>query len=212
MRVLQASLIFLALFCVVACVRQSGSFTDFRDGKEYKIVKIGTQIWMVENLNYETPSGSWCNENSPDNCSKYGRLYDWNAAKVACPLRWHLPTNAEWDNLAKSVGGKRDSLKDEMSGTGRIDYYWTPSGKTLKATSGWDKNGNGTDDFRFSALPGGYSIDDIFYNYGDLSNWWTATEGSSGNAYSRSIHSDYDNVYEDSYYVEAGFSVRCVQD
>ena len=62
----------------------TGSFTDPRDGKTYKTVKIGDQWWMAENLNFETEEDSWCMEVDADG-SQYGRFYDWETAKVVPP-------------------------------------------------------------------------------------------------------------------------------
>ena len=66
-------LLFTILF-FVAC--NDNSFIDPRDGQKYKTVKIGNQIWMAENLNYEM-GYSWCNELNEENCKEYGRLYIW---------------------------------------------------------------------------------------------------------------------------------------
>jgi uncharacterized protein (TIGR02145 family) len=171
-----------------------GMFTDSRDGKKYKAVKIGRQTWMAENLNY-VASGSKCYENNSGYCAKYGRLYDWNTAMRACPYGWHLPSNAEWDVLMAAVDGKETA------------------GKKLKAKSGWYGNGNGTDEFGFSALPGGfgYSVGS-FNNVGYNGDWWSASENGSDGAYGRYMDYDGDRAIWDDFSKNYLFSVRCVQD
>jgi len=188
-----------------------GTFTDTRDGLTYKTVKIGTQTWMARNLNYQTKSGSWCYKDSTSYCKKYGRLYDWKTAVTVCPKGWKLPSREDWDYLGQAVGGERNP--DDV---GNIDWYG--AGKKLKSKSGWDNqddgsNGNGTDDFGFSALPGGSrSSDGDFYRAGSYGNWWTASEDSDGNAYYRYMDYDDDAVGEYDLSKSIGFSVRCVAD
>jgi len=75
-----------------------GVFTDNRDGQTYQTVDVGTRIWMVENLNYET-SDSYCYNNLESNCDKYGRLYERTVANTACPSGWHLPNDDELEEM-----------------------------------------------------------------------------------------------------------------
>ncbi|MDR2581883.1 MAG: hypothetical protein LBC75_00200 [Fibromonadaceae bacterium] len=81
-------------------VKVKYSTYDSRDGKTYKVVKIGSQTWMAENLNYDAKD-SKCYGNNEGYCQKYGRLYNWATAKTACPNGWHLPTEADWTQLTK---------------------------------------------------------------------------------------------------------------
>jgi len=159
----------------------------------YKTVTIGDQTWMKENLNVTTTSGSWCYANKADSCAKYGRLYNWATAKTVCPTGWHLPSRDEWETLAKYVG--------------------SAAGKKLKATRGWYANGNGTDEFGFSALPGGIRVSDgEFDGVGQYGLWWTATEHGLDSAYSRDMDYDADDVFENWNDERFGMSVRCVKD
>jgi uncharacterized protein (TIGR02145 family) len=171
------------------------SFTDPRDRKIYNTVKIGCQTWMAENLNFEMASDNACYNNEDSYCATYGRLYKWETAMTACPTGWHLPSQAEWNELSDFVGG--------------IDM----EGKHLKAARGWDEDGNGLDTYGFAALPGGYgySVDDFYYadRYG---YWWSSTESNSYNAKYRRIYYQYEYADWHDYDKDFLFSVRCLQD
>jgi len=174
----------------------SGMLTDGRDGKTYKTVVIGGKRWMAKNLNYQPQTGqSWCYGNDNSKCNEYGRLYDWNMAKTVCMSGWHLPSRQEWSNLVNAAGGDKKA------------------GKKLKAKIGWNKKGNGTDNYGFSALPGGFRFSNGgFDNASNSGNWWTATESDDLNAYRRYMGYDYGYVYENYGSKSDGRSVRCIQD
>jgi uncharacterized protein (TIGR02145 family) len=169
----------------------SVSFTDPRDGQVYRTVKIRNIVWMAENLNYKTGK-SWCYGNDESNCKEYGRLYDWNTAKKACPDGWRLPDPLEWKDLVQAAVG---------SGV---------AGKKLKSTSGWNNNGNGTDSLGFSAMPGGYRGGG-FYDAGNFGGWWSATERGSVYADYRGMGYYYNYVNEHYYNKKYGLSARCVK-
>jgi len=188
-------------------------FCDERDGKKYVYVKIDTQTWMAENLNYNPSTGnSACYSNNTNNCTDYGRLYDWLTAmgfesscysstcsswiqsphRGICPTGWHLPSRAEWEVLGNDA-------------------------KKLKATSGWNDyngaSGNGTDDYGFSALPGGRgNSDGSFVIVGNYGAWWSASEDGSYNAYYRSMNYGLDDASWIYYRKSYLYSVRCLQD
>ncbi|PWJ64090.1 major paralogous domain-containing protein [Fibrobacter sp. UWB15] len=170
----------------------TGTMTDNRDGQTYKTVKIGDQVWMAENLNFETDS-SFCYNDSAEYCAKYGRLYVWTAAMDACPSDWHLPDLAEWRMLLAAVGG------DSIAGT------------KLKSTSGWNSDGNGTDDFGFTVLPaGGWGSKDFV---GEAAAFWTSEWYDEYDNYAYGIRLYTDTIVRKFYsnkYI--GSSVRCVKD
>jgi uncharacterized protein (TIGR02145 family) len=135
-------------------------------------------------------------------CDLYGRLYDWNTATTVCPSGWHLPSDAEWTVLAEAVGGE------------------STAGTKLKATSGWeerDQGSNDTDDYGFSALPGG-CWNTTLYNAGRYGFWWSSTEfiSSYESISSKAYYSkmDHDHDFLDQYYgdKDIAYSVRCVKD
>ena len=180
----------------------------------YRTAVIGTQTWMAENLNYAV-EGSKCCDKDPANCDKYGRLYDWATAMALpsscnsnscssqiqsphqgiCPSGWHIPSDDDWDIL--------------------IDYAdYVEAGAKLKATSGWNNNGNGTDEYGFSALPGGLGYSGgIFGGVGSSGYWWSASERDSYSAYIRFMQYSLDYVLSGNNYPKSYlFSVRCLQD
>ncbi|MBR2196974.1 MAG: fibrobacter succinogenes major paralogous domain-containing protein [Fibrobacter sp.] len=175
--------------------RDENVLKDARDGKTYKTVKIGEQVWMAENLNYKTEN-SYCYKDNEANCAKYGRLYGWDAAKSACPAGWHLPSMSEFYALIGAVGG------DDVAG------------KKLKSTSGRLDNGNGDDVFGFSALPAGIRKGDGDYydGEGNVMRFWSSSEGGGGEAYFMQLDYDGDGAYLFSYVRNWGYSVRCLKD
>jgi len=187
----------VVLLSVSAVNAQGGSFTDKRDGKTYRTVKIGDQTWMAENLNYKTGS-SVCYGNKERNCRKYGRLYDWDDAMKACPAGWHLPSDEEWTALTDFVGGEDTAGTKLKSKTG-----W-PTDKGYKAA---------TDDYGFSALPGGNGLSGGRFNYAGYGGlWWSATERGAYYAWYRYM-SCYGEYMLRVYYGKSNlFSLRCSQD
>ena len=197
----------------------SGTFLDERNGyyKYYKWVKIGTQTWMAQNLNYPLVE-SECYGKDEDNCYTYGRLYNWSVAmrcynssscsevqpkhQGICPEGWHIPSIEDWDILMDYVGG-----------------YLT-AGTKLKATSGWNDyhgaSGNGTDEYGFSALPGGTGISggslSTFRSVGDGGLWWSASALGSISAYAWYIYYDRDYAGRSNSDKNDLYSVRCLQD
>jgi len=185
------------LLSVPAVNAQGESFTDTRDGKTYRTVQIGDQTWMAENLNYKTGK-SVCYANKESNCQKYGRLYDWNTAMKACPAGWHLPSDEEWTALTDFVGGE---------GT---------AGTKLKSKTGWSTDKGykaATDDYGFSALPGGGgNSGGNFYYAGYNGYWWSATEYDTNIAWNRIMNYNYGYVDWNINSKSLLYSLRCSQD
>lgn len=75
---------------------------DFNYSK-YKTVQIGNRLWMAENMNEPTEE-SFCYENDPQNCEKYGRLYTFKAAQNVCPSGWHLANLNDEKELMQVLG------------------------------------------------------------------------------------------------------------
>jgi len=160
----------------------SDIFTDTRDGKVYNTVKIGNQVWMAQNFDYDEED-SVCYDNNNTNGKKYGRLYTWEMAINVCPEGWHLPNNDEWYKLCnyaysiiRTAHTKNIQVNQKL-------------GKYFKAKEGWNnydykgkfgnserKSGNGEDKFGFAALPSGFYDNSrgCFECVGECGYWWSA--------------------------------------
>ena len=212
-----------------------GTMIDSRDGQIYKTVKIGDQVWMAENLNFDPGQGgsgdtkydwSWCYGDEPKNCDVAGRLYTWAAAIDSVKLA----TDA--DNPQDCGYGKECDLASRPATLvqGICDKGWhlptkaewnalfaavgdeSTAGKVLKSQTGWYSNGNGTDTFGFSALPAGKEDDGDFSYDGNYAVFWSSTEDDSYGAYYVALLYGYDIAYLDDGYKYYGFSVRCLKD
>lgn len=139
----------------------TGSFVDSRDQQSYKTVVIGSKTWMAQNLNFKA-SGSECYDGNFENCKKYGRLYNFDAARQACPAGWHLPDNDEWAMFKRFI---EDSDGKEAA--------WV----SLKSRDKWD----GSDRYGFDVVPAGKATDE-FVELGVSAHFWSATE-EDGDAY-----------------------------
>lgn len=191
-----------------------------KSGNNYKTVVIGSQTWMAQNLNTtyfrngdpipEAKSDAewekagtegkpaWCYyEYKAENGPKYGKLYNWfavNDARGLAPAGWHVPTNTEWDNLAKHLGG------------------FAAATRKLKSATGWDNALNGSNESGFSGLPGGILTKDIlFEELGVYGYWWSSTEEDKELAFNRSISEDQFAFEKASAFKQNGLSVRCIK-
>jgi uncharacterized protein (TIGR02145 family) len=212
--------------CLILFLIESCGIGGSNDELSIKKVTIGNQVWMAENLNVEefrngdaipeaksdeewrkagdTRQPAWCYfDNEPANGERYGKLYNWfavNDSRGLAPEGWHIPTEAEWSELIKHLGGTNEACNK------------------LKFISGWGKDydghsGNGTNESGFSCLPGGFRNPvGRFAVLGQCGYWWFSGELGSNKAGNINMSSyiyslDYDGVSK-----KDGLSVRCLKD
>jgi len=199
----------------------TGSTVTDIDGNVYSTVQIGDQLWMAENLktttysngtpinlvendtdweNLTTGAYCWYDNDQAQYAETYGALYNWYAVNTGnlCPDGWHVPTDEEWTALENYIAS------DGHSGT---------EGEALKAIYGWDDNGNGTDDYGFTGLPGGFRYGNgTFYPIDKDGYWWSSTEYDAFSAWTRYLDYDSGCVTRHNYDKTYGLSVRCLRD
>ncbi|MFN5910230.1 MAG: FISUMP domain-containing protein [Bacteroidota bacterium] len=187
------SFTFLTNSLVIA--QQFQSFTDPRDGKTYKTVRIGGQTWMAENLKYNPQRGNYfIYNNDPVNYDKYGYLYDWSIACNVCPSGWRLPTNADFLELTNFLGA---NFKPKMM-----------------KTNSWPQADGANNSSGFSGVPGGVrDHQGNFRNIGMGAYFWSSTGIDGTWAYARELGSNAGNWASSEFGTNKliGMSVRCVQ-
>ena len=207
-----------------------GNPTVEYEGKVYNTIQVFGQCWLKENLNVGmmipgdsdmTDNGAiekYCYDDDTANCNAYGGLYQWDelmqyttqqGTQGICPPGWHVPSDDEWKVLEGAVDSQYkigDPIWDELG------YDGFDAGLILKDTVGWNGEGNGTDLYGFSGLPGG--LRNAYGNFQGMNNygyWWSSKEDEY-NALLYSLDSNHPQTFRYFYDKAFGFSVRCVKD
>jgi uncharacterized protein (TIGR02145 family) len=196
----------------------TGTVDDI-DGNTYKTVVIGSQIWMAENLKTTryndgtdiplipdktqwasliSPGLCWYDNNASTYKETYGGLYNWYAINNGnlCPSGWHVPSDAEWTELAVYLGSN-EVAGDKMKETGNT--HWI------------NQDAGATNESGFTALPGGGRIAGDFIYLGESGGWWATTPYDSGNAYCVELDNITGELLRGALAKNYGFSVRCVK-
>ncbi len=208
----------LFLFVIYSCgnktVSKKGTVSD-ADGNVYATVTIGSQTWTTENLKttkyndgksipnvigesawkeLKTDAYCWFMDDVANKVT-YGAYYNWNTVNTGklCPAGWHVPSDKEWRSLTDYLGSENIA------------------GNSMKASSGWSRNGNGTNESGFSALPTGYrNAKGLFSSQGISAYWWSSSSDAVNGWYTVLFSKD---ATAFKYYgqKESGFSVRCLK-
>ena len=183
-------------------------------------VKIDDQTWMAKNLDVDhyrngdpipqvtdgtawanLTTGAWCYYNNDLTQGKtYGKLYNWfavNDPRGLAPAGWHIPGDAEWTTLEKSLGGSLvagGKMKEE--GT----LHWATPNTKADNNSGW------------AALPGGSRfVNGFFGGIGENGVWWNSSESNTEIALMRIMSFNDGRLVKSTAYKYYGYSVRCVR-
>ena len=186
-----------------------GEMTDSRDQQTYNTVTLGDQTWLAENLNHETED-SWCYDDDPANCEKYGRLYTWQAALTACPDGWSPGSKEDWVALSTYLDPDTEEPSDQIMDISEI------AGEMMKATgTEWTSwNAGATNIAGFSVLPAGNRDNEMYTVVGFITMFWTATETDDDYAWTLMLDAGQSGIFLDDTAVtkDYGLSVRCILD
>ena len=195
------------------------------DGNVYETVKIGNQCWTRTNLRVApagatdaTSSGAssetepYYYVNSAVDAAVFGYYYNWEAAKLACPSGWHLPSDSEWTQLTDYVSSQNQYVCDSNN---------TYNAKALASTTGWNtcpystcaigNSPSGNNATGFSVVPTGY-FRDLSFRQTTSAYIWSSSFNGDNYAFDRTL-SCCDRYVPQSFSPrENGYSVRCLRD
>lgn len=181
----------------------------------YNTAKIGSQEWMIENLDVEFYSngdpipkvenpiewgklttGAWCYyNNDPEFGKKYGKIYNWyaiNDERGLAPKGFKVASMEDWNTLFEYLGE-------------------TVAGFKLKSKNGWKENGNGSNEGRLNIHPAGYRMYNIFIGQGDYTHLWTSTAKSESSAFFVNFNYYGNNVFLTDTFKYTGSYLRCLK-
>jgi uncharacterized protein (TIGR02145 family) len=218
----------LIAMAIVSCISEEVVVKETppvdEDGNVYDTIRLGTQVWMSQNLKTskyndgtvipsgldndtwkETTEGAFSTYNNTTRDSIYGKLYNWyavNSGKL-CPLGWHIPTKAEFETLINFLGGV-DEAGGKMKSTGNSN----------DETGLWSSPNTGaTNTSSFSGEPGGFKvIAGSIFNVGTMGYWWSSTEESATQATSYFLKHNSAESNTELNLKNNGFNCRCVKD
>lgn len=207
-------------------------FTDSRDSLTYRVVRIGNQIWMAENLKTKlyqngqlvedgSPVGDYSSEFEPkywfnyyddtSNTQTYGLLYTWyvvDDSRLIAPQGWHVPTDREWNDMQINLG--MNPIYIDIVG---ISENFTSELLKESGELHWNSPNIATNESGFSALPGGYRrrIDKDFSYLGTRAHFWTSSAADSEQAWYRSMSNESPHLTRSYNFKNYGFSIRCIK-
>ena len=198
-------LLLFSLFYALIMALNAQTVTDI-DGNTYPTVVIGKQTWMAKNLAVtKAPDGTPVNSlpylGVEDSVKTYGRIYDWENARKACPSGWHLPSDDEWLEMIRFLGGP-------LVAGGKMKE---------KGITHWkDPNNGATNESGLTVLPGGYhTARGKYINFkNNFAYFWTSTSFDDANAWGYYLTYGEPIIYRysASFTKDMGFAVRCIKD
>ncbi len=202
------------------------------DGHLYPTTVIGGKRWMAANLKTahyangdpipyvpaaaaweQLSSGAWSDYNNDPNYEiSFGKFYNWYTVmdpRNVCPSGWHVPSDAEWQQLELALG-----MPPNEAGTMSLRGVGANVGGQLKALPLWDAPNAGADNSSgFTAYPSGVRANTgNSFSAGAQANWWCTTTVDSTTAFQRRLYYSSGGITRFSMLKGFGSSVRCVQD